>query len=51
MQYSSAIKRNAFEEVLVRWMNLEPVKETEVSQKEKQVSYINAYLWNLEKWY
>ena len=29
------IKRNKFESVLVRWMNLEPVIQTEVSQKEK----------------
>ena len=49
MQYSSAIKRNTFEAVLVRWMNLESAIQTEVRQKEKQVSYINAYIWNLEK--
>ena len=30
-----AIKRNIFESVLVRWMNLEPVIQSEVSQKEK----------------
>ena len=35
MEYYSAIKRNAFESVLVRWMNLEPVIQNEVSQKEK----------------
>ena len=29
-------------------MNLEPIIQSEVSQKEKQISYINAYLWNLE---
>ena len=28
-------KRNAFESVLMRWMNLEPIKQSEVSQKEK----------------
>ena len=27
MEYYSAIKRNAFESVLMRWMNLEPIKE------------------------
>ena len=33
-------------------MNLKPVKQNEVSQKEKkQIPYINAYIWNLEKWY
>ena len=31
----SAIKRNTFESVLIRWMNLEPVIQREVSQKEK----------------
>ena len=49
--YYSAIKTNTFESVLVRWMNLEPVMQSEVSQKEKNISCINAYIWNLEKWY
>ena len=31
----SAIKRNALESVLMRWMNLEPIIQSEVSQKEK----------------
>ena len=35
MECYSAIKRNIFESVLVRWMNLEPVIQGEVSQKEK----------------
>ena len=35
MEYYLAIKRKAFESVLVRWMNLEPVIQNEVSQKEK----------------
>ena len=35
MKYYSAIKRNAFEPVLMRWMNLEPIIQSEVSQKEK----------------
>ena len=35
VEYYSAIKRNAFESVLMRWMNLEPIIQTEVSQKEK----------------
>ena len=49
MDYCSAIKRKVFESVLMRWMNLEPIIQSEVSQKEK--SYINTYIWNLEKWY
>ena len=52
MGYYSAIKRNAFESVLVRWMNLEPIIQSEVSQKEKkEISYCNTYIRNLEKWY
>ena len=35
MEYYSAIKKNAFELVLMRWMKLEPIIQSEVSQKEK----------------
>ena len=35
MEYYSAIKRNAFESVLMRWMNLELIIQSEVSQKKK----------------
>ena len=35
MEYYSAIKRNAFESVLMKSMNLEPIIQSEVSQKEK----------------
>ena len=35
MEYYSAIKRYAFKSVLMRWMNLEPITQNEVSQKEK----------------
>ena len=35
VEYYSAIKRNTFESVLVRWTNLEPIIQSEVSQKEK----------------
>ena len=35
MEYYSAIKSNTFESVLMRWMNLEPIIQSEVSQKEK----------------
>ena len=47
MEYYSAIKRNAFELVLVRWMNLEPVMHSEVNQKEKHISYINTYIYGI----
>ena len=35
MEYYSATKKNAFESVLMRWINLEPIIQSEVSQKEK----------------
>ena len=35
VEYCSVIKRNTFESVLMRWMNLEPIIQSEVSQKEK----------------
>ena len=35
IDYYSAIKKNTFESVLMRWMKLEPIIQTEVSQKEK----------------
>ena len=35
MEYYSALKRNTFESVLMRQMNLEPIIQSEVSQKEK----------------
>ena len=47
MEYYSAIKSNAFESVLMRWMNLEAIIQSEVSQKEKD----KYRIWNLEKWY
>ena len=40
MEYYSAIKKNAFESVLIRWMKLEPIIQSEVSQKEKQYSVL-----------
>ena len=42
-------KKNAFETVLTRRMNLEPIIQSEV--REKHISNINAYIWNLESWY
>ena len=35
MEYYSAIKSNAFESILMKWINLEPIIQSEVSQKEK----------------
>ena len=44
MEYYSAIKKNAFESVLMRWMKLEPVIQSEVSQKEKHQYRIFMYI-------
>ena len=35
VEYYSAIKKNAFESVLMRWMNLEPIVQNAVPQKEE----------------
>ena len=52
MEYYSAIKRNEIGSFVETWMDIKIVIHNEVSQKEKkQISYINAYVWNLEKWY
>ena len=47
MEYYSAIKRNAFESVLMRWMNLEPIIESEVSQKEKDKYDILMHIYGI----
>ena len=39
-EYYSAIKKNTYESVLMRWMKLELIIQSEVSQKEKQLYYI-----------
>ena len=50
MEYYSAIKRNEIELFVARWMDLETVIQSKVSQKEeKQISYANTYIWNLKK--
>ena len=51
MEYYSAIKRNAFESVLMRWMHPEPIIQSEVSQREKDKDRILMHIYNLEKWY
>ena len=35
MEYYSAVKKNSFESVLMRWMKLEPIIQSEVSHKDK----------------
>ena len=51
MDYYLAIKRNEIASSVEMWMDLESVIQGEVSQKEKQILYINTYIWNLEKSY
>ena len=43
----SVIKRNAFESVLMRWMNLEPILQSEVSQKEKDKYCILKHIFGI----
>ena len=51
MEYYSAIKKNTFESVLMRWMKLEPITQSEVSQKEKHQYSILTHIYGiLEKW-
>ena len=50
MEYYSAIQGNTFKLVLMRWMNLEPIIQSEVSQKEKdKYCILTLYIQNLEK--
>ena len=49
MEYYSAIKRIAFESVLMRWMNLEPILQSEVSQKEKDKYCILTHIYGIQK--
>ena len=51
MEYYSAIKKNTFESVLMRWMKLEPIIQSEVSQKQNKtkqnktpIQSTNAYI-------
>ena len=46
-EYYSAIKNNAFESVLVRWMKLEPIIQSEVSQKEKHQYSILMHIYGI----
>ena len=46
MEYYSVIKRNIFESVLMRWMNLEPIIQSELNQKEKN-KYILTHIYEI----
>ena len=46
MEYSSARKRSTFESVLMRWMKVEPIIQSEVSQREKD-KYILKHIYRI----
>ena len=51
MKYYPAIKKNAFESVLMRWMKLEGYDaERCKTERKTPIQYTNAYIWNLERW-
>ena len=47
MEYYSAIKRNTFESLLMKWMDLEPIIHCEVSQKEKDKYGILTHIYGI----
>ena len=47
MEYYSAIKKNTFDSVLMRWMKLEPIIQSEVSEKEKQQYSILTHIYGI----
>ena len=47
MEYYSAIKKNSFESVLMRWMKLEPIIQSEVSQKDKDKYNILTHMYGI----
>ena len=49
MDYYSAIKKNIFESVPMRWMKLEPIIQSEVSQKEKHQYSILTHIYGIYK--
>ena len=44
MEYYSAIKKNAFESVLIRWMKLEPIIQSEIRKKNTNAVYQCIYM-------
>ena len=49
MEYYLAIKKNAFESVLMRWVNLEPIIHSAVSQKEKDKYCTLTHIHGIQK--
>ena len=50
MEYYSALKKNTFESVLMRWVKLEPIIQSEVSQKEKHQYSILMHMGGEFRW-
>jgi len=48
-EYYSAIKKNTFKSVLMRWVNLEPIIQSEVSHKEKNKHSILVHIYGIQK--
>ena len=46
-EYYSALKKKASESVLMRWMKLEPIIQSEVSQKEKHQYSILTHIYGI----
>ena len=49
VEYYSAVKNNSFESVLMRWMKLEPIIQSEVSQKDKDQYSILTHIYGILK--
>ena len=49
MEYYSAMKRNNIGLFVEMWMELETIIQSQ--SEEKKTLYVNAYIWNQEKWY
>ena len=47
MEYYSAVKKNSFESVLMRWMKLEAIIQSEVSQKDKEHYSILTHIYRI----
>ena len=47
MEYYSAIKRKTFESVLMRWRNLDPIIQSEISQKEKDRYCVLMHIYGI----
>ena len=49
MEYYSAIRKNTFQSVVMRWVKLEPIIQSEVNQKEKHQYSILTHIYGIQK--